>query len=167
MGEAAALRQQGLQKVWCWCLSPPGLHLCTRRYNKEIISRGKFAQLLAADNRSFTPEEQVCALGHSNASQCMLPPCEYAVCRRPAPKLIIQFCCCPALQALFERSAMFAYESFRNKAAESRGMSEEDMQVTTCGKRQQLGRTLPCCWPASAARHGGGSTAQTVPLRRI
>lgn len=29
---------------------------------------------------------------------------------------------------LFERSAQHAYESFRNKAAESRGMSVEDMQ---------------------------------------
>lgn len=33
---------------------------------------------------------------------------------------------------LFDRSAQFAYESFRNKAAESRGMTNEAMQVRAC-----------------------------------
>lgn len=33
-------------------------------------------------------------------------------------------------EALFEESAQFAYRSFRDKAASSRGMSTEDMQVS-------------------------------------
>jgi hypothetical protein len=35
----------------------------------------------------------------------------------------------PEESQLFDRSAQHAYESFRNKAAESRGMAVEDMQV--------------------------------------
>jgi hypothetical protein len=66
----------------------PHPHL-PHRYNKELLSRGKFAEFLAADNRPFNQEES----------------------------------------ALFDDSAQFAYESFRNKAAESRNMAVEDMQV--------------------------------------
>lgn len=58
-------------------------------YSKELLSRGRYAQLLAADNRPFNEDEE----------------------------------------DLFNRSAQFAYESFRNKAAESRRMQVEDMQV--------------------------------------
>jgi len=67
----------------------PPTHPTPNSYSKEILSRGRYAQLLAADNRAFSPDEA----------------------------------------ALFDRSAEFAYESFRNKAAESRGMEVEDMQV--------------------------------------
>lgn len=65
--------------MWLLCCS----------YNKKLLSRGRFAELLAADNRPFNDEEF----------------------------------------ALFDKSAEFAYESFRNKAAESRNMSIDDMQV--------------------------------------
>jgi protease-4 len=60
------------------------------RYNKELLSRGRYAEFLSADNRPFTKDEE----------------------------------------ALFNESAEFAYKSFRNKAAESRNMAVEDMQVS-------------------------------------
>ena len=59
-------------------------------YNKTLLSRGKFAEFLAADNRPFNDDEE----------------------------------------ALFVESAQFAYKSFRDKAAASRNMPVEDMQVT-------------------------------------
>ncbi|KAL4444953.1 hypothetical protein ABPG77_004003 [Micractinium sp. CCAP 211/92] len=62
-------------------------------YGKEVLSRGKYAQLLA-ENKAFTPEEE----------------------------------------ALFDAAAQHAYESFRNKAAESRGMSVEAMQEVAQGR---------------------------------
>ena len=62
-------------------------------YSKELLSRGRYAQLLAADNRGFSADEA----------------------------------------ALFDASAQFAYESFRDKAAASRGMPIEDMQVCARG----------------------------------
>ncbi|KAL4448020.1 hypothetical protein ABPG75_005239 [Micractinium tetrahymenae] len=62
-------------------------------YGKEVLSRGKYAQLLA-ENKAFTPEEE----------------------------------------ALFDASAQHAYESFRNKAADSRGMSVEAMQEVAQGR---------------------------------
>lgn len=63
-------------------------------YSKKILSRGRYAEILAADNRSFTGDEN----------------------------------------ALFDRAAIHAYESFRNKAAASRGMSEEKMQEVAQGR---------------------------------
>ncbi|KAG2448920.1 hypothetical protein HYH02_006268 [Chlamydomonas schloesseri] len=62
-------------------------------YNKELISWGRFAELLA-DNRSFSKEEA----------------------------------------ELFDASAQHAYESFRNKAAASRDMAQEDMQTVAQGR---------------------------------
>jgi len=62
-------------------------------YTKELISRGRFAELLA-DNRAFNSEEA----------------------------------------RLFEEAARHAYESFRNKAAESRGMSVDAMQEVAQGR---------------------------------
>lgn len=62
-------------------------------YSKEVVSRGKYAELFQ-DYRSFnTAEEQI-----------------------------------------FDDSAKFAYESFRNKAAESRGMQPEEMQQFAQGR---------------------------------
>lgn len=66
---------------------PSYLTLPLHRYSKTILSKGRYAELLA-DNRPFTDEEL----------------------------------------ELFDRAAEHAYESFRNKAAESRGMSVETMQ---------------------------------------
>jgi protease-4 len=57
------------------------------RFNKTILSKGRYAELLA-DNRPFSDEEQ----------------------------------------ALFDNAAQHAYESFRDKAAMSRGMEIEAMQ---------------------------------------
>eukprot|EP00195_Chlamydomonas_chlamydogama_P015757 CAMPEP_0202909918 /NCGR_PEP_ID=MMETSP1392-20130828/50619_1 /ASSEMBLY_ACC=CAM_ASM_000868 /TAXON_ID=225041 /ORGANISM="Chlamydomonas chlamydogama, Strain SAG 11-48b" /LENGTH=725 /DNA_ID=CAMNT_0049599831 /DNA_START=187 /DNA_END=2361 /DNA_ORIENTATION=- len=62
-------------------------------YSKTLLSRGRYAELLA-DNRPFSPEEA----------------------------------------ELFDRSAQHAYESFRNKAAESRGMSVDAMQEVAQGR---------------------------------
>ncbi|KAK9824686.1 hypothetical protein WJX72_012391 [[Myrmecia] bisecta] len=62
-------------------------------YSKEVISRGKYAELLN-DSRPFTEEEE-----------------QY-----------------------FSASAQFAYESFRDKAAHSRGMAVEDMQKVAQGR---------------------------------
>ncbi|GLC74286.1 hypothetical protein PLESTF_001485100 [Pleodorina starrii] len=70
-------------------------------YNKELISWGRFAQLLA-DNRTFSAEEE----------------------------------------ALFDSSAQHAYESFRNKAAASRGLAVEEMQAVAQGR----------VWSGNAAR---------------
>lgn len=68
-------------------LLAPTCTLPLHRYSKTILSKGRYAELLA-DNRPFTDEEL----------------------------------------ELFDRAAEHAYESFRNKAAESRGMSVETMQ---------------------------------------
>ncbi len=68
--------------------------ICCRRYSKELISRGRYAELLAADQRSFTEEEA----------------------------------------DLFDRAADFAYRSFRDKAAASRGMEVEAMQEVAQGR---------------------------------
>lgn len=62
-------------------------------YGKEVISRGKFAELLQ-DYRPFNEDEK-------------------------------QF---------FDESAQFAYESFRDRAAESRGMAPEEMQELAQGR---------------------------------
>lgn len=62
-------------------------------YNKETLSRGKYAQLLL-ETRSFNEHEQ----------------------------------------ELFDSSAQYAYESFRNKAAASRGMEIEAMQDVAQGR---------------------------------
>ena len=62
-------------------------------FNKETISKGKFAELLL-ETRSFTDQEQ----------------------------------------ELFDASAEYAYESFRNKAASSRGMEIETMQDVAQGR---------------------------------
>lgn len=62
-------------------------------YNKETLSRGKFAELLL-ETRSFTEQEE----------------------------------------ELFDSSAQYAYESFRNKAAASRGMDVEAMQDVAQGR---------------------------------
>jgi protease-4 len=62
-------------------------------YSKEIISRGRYAQLLA-DNRLFSEDEA----------------------------------------ALFDASAQHAYESFRDKAAASRGLTVEAMQEVAQGR---------------------------------
>eukprot|EP00879_Flechtneria_rotunda_P016300 GHRR01017055.1.p1 GENE.GHRR01017055.1~~GHRR01017055.1.p1 ORF type:complete len:674 (+),score=260.41 GHRR01017055.1:690-2711(+) len=75
-------------------------------YSKTLLSRGKFAEFLAADNRSFNDDEA----------------------------------------ALFEESAKFAYKSFRDKAAESRGLPVEEMQAVAQGRvwtgRRALTRKL-------------------------
>ncbi|KAI8476080.1 MAG: peptidase family S49-domain-containing protein [Monoraphidium minutum] len=63
-------------------------------YSKELISRGRYAQLLAADNRPFSADEE----------------------------------------ELFNASAQYAYESFRDKAASSRGMAVDDMQAVAQGR---------------------------------
>ncbi|GBF99919.1 serine protease chloroplastic, partial [Raphidocelis subcapitata] len=63
-------------------------------YSKELLSRGRYAQLLSADNRPFNDEEA----------------------------------------ALFDAAAQHAYESFRDKAARSRGMAIEDMQAVAQGR---------------------------------
>lgn len=60
-------------------------------YNKELISRGRFAEMLADSKRQSEEEE-----------------------------------------ALFAANAQYAYESFRDKAADSRGMGKESMQVRVC-----------------------------------
>ncbi|GAX84081.1 hypothetical protein CEUSTIGMA_g11505.t1 [Chlamydomonas eustigma] len=62
-------------------------------YNKTILSKGRYAELLA-DNRPFSQEEQ----------------------------------------ALFDNAAQHAYESFRDKAAMSRGMEIEAMQEVAQGR---------------------------------
>ncbi|CAI5502616.1 unnamed protein product [Closterium sp. Naga37s-1] len=62
-------------------------------FNKEIISRGRFAEL-NADQRPFTPDEE-----------------EY-----------------------FAKGAKIAYQRFRNKAALSRSMQEEDMEAVAQGR---------------------------------
>ncbi|CAI5478111.1 unnamed protein product [Closterium sp. Yama58-4] len=62
-------------------------------FNKEIISRGRFAEL-NADQRPFTPDEE-----------------EY-----------------------FAKGAKIAYQRFRNKAALSRSMEEEDMEAVAQGR---------------------------------
>ena len=60
---------------------------------KEVISRGKYAQVLS-DNRALSDAEA----------------------------------------ELFDRQARFAYESFRNKAAASRGKTDEDMEEVAQGR---------------------------------
>ena len=50
-------------------------------------------------------------------------------------------------EALFDAAAQHAYESFRDKAAESRGMTKEAMQVG--GHRWALGNW---CYPCSFGR---------------
>ena len=62
-------------------------------YGKEVISRGKFAELLQ-DYRPFNDDER-------------------------------QF---------FDESAQFAYESFRDRAAQSRGMEPAEMQELAQGR---------------------------------
>lgn len=62
-------------------------------YNKEVLSRGRYAQLFA-ENKPFNEEEE----------------------------------------ALFDAAAQHAYESFRDKAAESRGMTKEAMQEVAQGR---------------------------------
>jgi protease-4 len=61
---------------------------------KEIVSRGRYAQLLAADNRPFTEDER----------------------------------------ALFDRGAERAYAEFRDKAAESRGVTPDEMERWAQGR---------------------------------
>ncbi|KAI0518724.1 hypothetical protein KFK09_006160 [Dendrobium nobile] len=63
-------------------------------FNKEIISRGKYAELLAADQRPFSPDEE----------------------------------------EIFEKSAMNAYEQFRDKAAFSRSMTVDEMEQVAQGR---------------------------------
>ncbi|KAJ3694775.1 hypothetical protein LUZ60_000152 [Juncus effusus] len=63
-------------------------------YNKELISRGKFSEFRAADNRPLRPDEA----------------------------------------ELFAKSARNAYESFRNKAAFSRSMDEDQMEKVAQGR---------------------------------
>jgi len=89
-------------------------------YSKTILSRGKYAQLLA-DNKPFTPEEA----------------------------------------GLFDQAAQYAYESFRNKAAESRGMQPEVMQQFAQGR----------VWTGKAAKKVGlidavGGMQQAVVLAK-
>jgi protease IV len=62
-------------------------------YSKEVISRGKFAEVLE-DYRPFSQEEE----------------------------------------ALFNESAEFAYETFRNRAAMSRKMEADEMQELAQGR---------------------------------
>lgn len=64
-------------------------------------------------------------------------------------------------ESLFDRSAEFAYESFRDKAAESRHMPKEELQQHAQGRsdlymplhpdaftQHVSGRpSLTCCWP--------------------
>ena len=75
-------------------------------YSKKILSRGRYSEILAADNRPFSGDEE----------------------------------------ALFDRAATHAYESFRNKAAASRGMDVEKMQEVAQGRvwtgKDGLGRGL-------------------------
>jgi hypothetical protein len=54
-------------------------------------------------------------------------------------------------EQLFNASALHAYESFRNKAAESRGMEQAAMQVNLVGHGgwfAPLQVSLPACQPA-------------------
>lgn len=76
-------------------------------YTKQLLSRGRYAELLA-ESRGMTPDEAT----------------------------------------LFAKSAEHAYASFRDKAAESRGMSIDAMQASAPSRRQ--GR---CC--AALQRHWG------------
>jgi len=62
-------------------------------FNKETISRGRFAELLL-ETRKFNDDEA----------------------------------------ALFDSAAQYAYTQFRNKAAASRGMSQEDMETVAQGR---------------------------------
>jgi hypothetical protein len=75
--------------VACPLLTPSHPPSPALSYSKELLSRGRYAQLLSADNRPFSEDEA----------------------------------------ALFDRSAQFAYESFRDKAAACRKMPIDDMQV--------------------------------------
>lgn len=89
-------------------------------YSKTVLSRGKYAQLLA-DNKPFTPEEA----------------------------------------DLFNQGAQYAYESFRNKAAESRGMQPDVMQQFAQGR----------VWTGEAAKKIGlidavGGIQQAVVLAK-
>lgn len=73
----------------------------SRRLVKEVISRGKYAEVLS-DARSLSEEES----------------------------------------ELFDRQAQFAYESFRNKAASSRGKTPEDMETyaqVRVGRKSDVG----------------------------
>ncbi|CAH9095715.1 unnamed protein product [Cuscuta epithymum] len=63
-------------------------------FNKEIISRGRFAELTAADQRPFSSDEA----------------------------------------ELFQKSALNAYERFRNKAAFSRSMNVAEMEEVAQGR---------------------------------
>lgn len=83
-------------------------------YGKEVLSRGRFAELLQ-DNRPLSQDES----------------------------------------AYFDRSAEFAYASFRDKAAASRGMEIDEMQELAQGR----------VWSGMRAASKGcvASRAQRVP----
>lgn len=49
-------------------------------------------------------------------------------------------------QRFFDQAAEFAYESFRNRAAESRGMAVEDMQKVAQGRVWSGSRASEVCW---------------------
>ena len=84
-------------------------------YTKEVLSRGKYAEL-QIDNRGFTSEEET----------------------------------------YFEDSAQHSYQSFRDKAALSRGMDSETMQKYAQGRvwtGAQVYTTVALCGVQSLARN--------------
>lgn len=117
-------------------------------YSKEVISRGRYAQLFAENKVGGLLEHRLGVCGCVDEVcgwACAVAPLRVehgatCVCTATSASINNTWCELSHLQpfseeeeALFDAAAQHAYESFRDKAAESRGMSVEAMQVGGAG----------------------------------
>ncbi|MBA0616584.1 hypothetical protein Godav_016623 [Gossypium davidsonii] len=103
-------------------------------FNKEVISRGRYAELLAAEQRPFS----LCYsdLGMSISYKYMSNTATFKVNAMVAyfPWNVKDVCFRPDEAELFEKSAQNAYKQFRDKAAFSRSMPVEKMEEVAQGR---------------------------------
>ncbi len=116
-------------------------HNCTAF--TSLLRRGRYAQLFAENKvggqGAGAGFDWQFGVSNCNEGWQSLGASQHDVCRRRlSPLDTISWLLCPLLalqpfneeeEALFDAAAQHAYESFRDKAAESRGMSIEAMQV--------------------------------------
>ncbi|MBA0881733.1 hypothetical protein Goshw_024180, partial [Gossypium schwendimanii] len=110
-------------------------------FNKEVISRGRYAELLAAEQRPFRPDEA--ELFEKSAQNAYKQFRDKAAFSRSMPVEKMEEVAQGRVWAgkdaasraeLFEKSAQNAYKQFRDKAAFSRSMPVEKMEEVAQGR---------------------------------
>ncbi|KAL6633618.1 hypothetical protein ACP70R_026289 [Stipagrostis hirtigluma subsp. patula] len=98
-------------------------------FNKEILSRGRYAELNAADQRPLSSVQHLYQF--QNGASMLLANYVTA----DGPGYLGYNCCHGSDEAeLFEKSAQNAYALFRDKAAMSRSMSVDQMETVAQGR---------------------------------